>query len=280
MTRKLYPYWDEMIQELSSSFDPALLDQLIRPAESFRPPGPLPENVHTLQVKAEYVGIDFFTFQTEFQMAIRLKAKLSPKYASILLQVEYMRALLEGVDMVRYLSLLFLLEYVENFVNRNPRLNLESYAKAVCLAKLTILGIGSEGWVSLVDRIEVDERVKNLIFSSGWTPSPRTIGSWKIIQIENYLQIRIVPLEQSDRREENSIPYSSYTKGYSESGKGYTRDGKTYGQDVGPKAQEPLDGDDSGDLSSPIEKDSTYQILNSIILQLSKRNYKSRREEA
>jgi len=269
MTRKLYPYWDEIFKSIEEFAE--LIDGL-DPTNLFAAPiRPLDLSTSfsgTLQVRTEYLEKSIDSLSMEFQMTIRPKVRLSPKSSSILLMVCTERALAYGVDVSLYMAMNFLLEINRrNLHLPDSNVNKLKVAKAVCLAELCLLGMEEDGWVSLTSLSRIHPLVHKTIHDSGWLPSEDTWRSWKeYYRPEKLLELRIVPLEQFQEKESNTTPYSSYTKGYHESGKGYKRDGKVYGQDVGPRAQETEAVPDGyEDFHHPLDEDPVYQKLAKLI---------------
>lgn len=271
MTRKLYPYWDEIFESIGG------LDNLLSdlgthnlPAALYRPPDPLQAtDKETYNVRKDIILEHPDFIQTRFQMTIRPKVRLTPKHSSLLLTVCTVRALHLGIDLPLYLTMSYLLEICERDLHRSSdNVNKEKTARAVCLAELTLLSMEEGEWKSLVSKTPIQKGVVKVIEKTGWLPSHRTWNSWKEkYEPEKLLELRIVPLEEHLERTSGTERYSSYTKGYHESGRGYRRDGKVYGQDVGPRAEIGIANYPDGfeNFVHPLERDPIYQRIRDLI---------------
>lgn len=174
----------------------------------------------------------------EFHMTIRLKVtELSPKKASILLSMGVVRALTEGIDFTLYLSLEFLFNYLKKSgydVLHHPN---EKVRQTLLLAEL-VLAWTRGNWYDFLEREQIPEEIRLKCFATGWVPTSRTIMSWgQFYDLERFLQVRIVPVEQLIKRNDKSTAerYSSYTRGYGNDGRP-ANPGKT-------KTNSELDGD-------------------------------------
>lgn len=242
-----------------------------------RPPGPKFENV-MLSVPAQIRNKSVQSLQMEFQMTILAREKLGPKKAAILLTVSTVEAIEGGCDVTRYLALQYLLEF-NKICLRNPTVNKDAHKKAIALCEATLLAFGNQGWISLTDRMLLDQEKVKRLQTLSWYPTLRTYRSWaEFYRPERLLELRIVPLEQFQERSQNTLPYSGYTKGYHESGRGYRRDGMVYGEGKTPFDPE-IDEDRTSqttDLSSPIDEDPQFQSLTLAIQKAKERNRKAR----
>jgi len=236
--RNLYPYWNEIFEDIGETFSSfeELEEVLSLPAVPIRPPDPSSEDVTTLRFSLEVRDKNLANFSSEFQMTIRPLVNLKPTALSILLKSAVIEACHNGVDISLYMAMFFLLELARSrLLHSQSDREYSHLAQAVCLGELVLLSVGREGWLTLTSRDQVHPNMVKAIAKSGWLPNRRTLNSWRErYAIESFLEMRIVPLEQFLEKEDKTIPYSSYTKGYHESGRGYRRDGKVYGEGKTP----------------------------------------------
>lgn len=200
-------------------------------------------------------------------MTIRPLHRLTPKSTGILLMVCNVLAL-DGVDLPLYLSMVYLTELGKNYLRLpDDQVDKIRLAQALAIAEMILLSVSTEEWFTLGSKGHIHPKVIEELVDTGWIPERRTLMSWtQYYEPQNWLELRIVPLEHFQERESNTQPYSSYTKGYHESGKGYRRDGKTYGQDTGPRYQDPIAGPLEEESVHPLEQDPNYQRLQYLIL--------------
>jgi len=277
MTRKLYPYWDEIfegielfaqnLEELKSVLNhPAALNRLEEPNSGER---------MTLGCTFDISYRKTSFIFRRFHVAIRPKLKIKTRYLPMLIWDSIIRVCEQGMDVSLYLALWFLLEETREELNHHPEDKWYTFAaKAVCLAELVLLDISGEGWFSMSSKEFLEPSTLHIIFQTGWLPNPRTLGSWKDIKVEKFLELRIVPMEQFLTRDGSSVRYSGYTKGYHESGKGYTRDGQVYG--IGKTPFDPeIDEDRSPEEESHhlVDEDPVYQVLSQSIAEIREERY-------
>jgi len=178
------------------------------------PPVREPQNVS--EIRSQPVGFLF----SEFHMTIRLKiAQVTQKQFSMLLKVAIAKATNRGVDVPLYLMLEYLYSNLKKSGADPLMTKNEKDRQALLLGEL-ILSCIRGSWLSFGDLEKLPPEVILEIRNSGWLPNDRTLNSWKQHwQLENYLEVRIVPVEQFLNRQPNSAErYSGYTKGYGQDG--------------------------------------------------------------
>jgi len=268
--RNLYPYWNEVFEGIEDYFSnlEELEEALSLPAAPIRPGNPGPDAATSLKFSIEIGDKSVAQFQQEFHMTIRPLMKLKPNALSILLKQAVIESLSNGIDISLYMAMFYMLEMArERIPSTQSEQEYTHLAQAVCLAELVLLSANGNGWVSLTDRAIVPVTLRSAIAKTQWLPNERTLKSWDAYYaIEKFLEMRIVPMEQFLEKEDRTIPYSGYTKGYHESGSGYSRDGKVYGT-----GKTPFDPEIDEDLTIPpephhdIDDDPVYQAINQSI---------------
>jgi len=276
LTRKLYPYWDELFSEMELEF--LSLEELSDQLRSAAPNRPVvsDQKPNFLQVSEVLRTKTLGLISSEFQMTIRSKVTLTEKSTRLLLWVTINSALSEGIDLTTWMTLYFLLESVRKSLPHYMDEKAYSNAtKAVCLAELLLLISSKNGWRSLTEYNEVPGKFQEVIDMLDWLPNERTFKSWtNYYNPQKYLEIQIVPLEQILERSEGTERYSSYTKGYHESGKGYRRDGKVYGSDKGPRASEGLDDNPTDEETHHlVDEDPVVVKVRQLIQRLKENNF-------
>lgn len=202
------------------------------------------------------------TISMEFSMTIRPKiTDLTQKQRSMLLAVANYRAYLVGVDFSLYLVLEYLY-FTLRKVGIDPIHVKEEKLRQTLLSTELILSTVRGDWLNLGDKEELSQEVKQRLANTGWLPTDRQMQSWKQHwDLEKYLVVRIVPIEQQIHRDKLSSAerYTSYTRGYGQDGN-LPAPGKT-------KPTPELDGDDR-DPDPPeiplLELDTYIDILNLI----------------
>lgn len=209
---------------------------------------------------------------TEFHMTIRPKiSELTPKQASMLAAIAVARAVHLGVDFTLYMSLEFLYNFLVKSGEDPLYIQNEKARKTMLLTELVLSSIRGT-WYTLTEVEELPANVSAEIVSTGWLPSARTLDSWKQHwDLERYLQVRIVPVEQLINRNKLSTAerYTSYTRGYGQDGNA-TEPGKT-------KPSPELDGEDVPERQPEItllEFETYTTILNQIIRQKQAKRFK------
>lgn len=202
-------------------------------------------------------------------MTVRLKTTtLTPKQASMLLQVCNARAVYGGIDFTLYLAM----EYLQGFLRKtgtDPMYVKNEKMRTTLLLSELILAACKGLWFTLGDRETLHDEVKAEIKASGWLPDVRTLDSWKQHwDLEKYLQVRIVPVEHLLERQLNTAErYSSYTRGYGQDGN-LPAPHKT--------KDDPVDGNVDPDPPSInlLEFESYVNILNSIEIHKARKKQK------
>lgn len=161
-------------------------------------------------------------FSTEFQMTIRTKKvkPLAPKEASMLLMICNVLALQDGIDMSLYLAMEWLYAFLTKSGSISPEEVKSERIRQTCLLTHLIMTSFRGEWTDLTERIQImSKEVRETIVDTGWLPDRRTFNSWlPHWKPEEFLEVRIVPLNTILERDNFAEPYSSYCKGYGEGG--------------------------------------------------------------
>jgi len=273
--RIIQSFFNEKIIEETPT-DLPILDRLVPNSAAPNRPAELDDEKPTGQLPIQIRGKNVNDLTMEFQMTIQPKIKLRPKSAAILLTVSTLENLVLGCSITRYLTLHYLLELNKTFL-RGMNINRDATKRAIVLAETYLLMSRPSGWIGFTDLIKTDSEAIQDFYSLELCPKKDTINSWKAYyQPEQFLELKIVPLEQFQERSTNTSRYSGYTKGYSESGKGYSRDGMVYGVGI-TKFDPEIDEDREAtplDLSSPIDENPEYVTLQQAILRAKENNLK------
>lgn len=168
---------------------------------------------HSLAVEGaeKYYSIQTF----DVQLTVRSRVELTRKYLCMLSGLSLRLVADKGISLSDWI----ILEYLYSNLLGNK---LEPYERKdpkefelSLLLKITLL---SGTWMGLNGRKQLPEDIRSLIESSKWVPNQRTLSSWlQSYRLNKFLEIRAVPLNVLLERSKNTIPYSSYCKGYGES---------------------------------------------------------------
>lgn len=216
------------------SQEPEELGKVFEPTQSPTP---------TLHMSAWVRSKSIESITTEFQMTIRTKvSNLSTKEASMLLMVCNVLALSEGIDITLYMSMEFLYSFLTKSGSIPPEEIKEERYRQTCLLAHLILSTFRGEWNGVGEKIKIlDTNVRDAVIESNWLPDKRTYNSWKQHWLpENWLEVRIVPLEVLLDRSSYSEPYSSYCKGYGEGTKSGTKKTPYSSELDGEEYTEPL----------------------------------------
>lgn len=175
------------------------------------------------------------SFFSEVQMTIRARVHFGRRKASLLLAVLAAMALGEGIDLLGYMSLIYLYNWIKE---DKSNLGAQEYKLSMTLrfTEFLIRELAQE-WLTFDDLIVVE--IDSQIFQdlSSFLPTSDQYNSWKVhYQPREFLEVRIVPLDTYSERETNTQRYSAYCKGYGNGGKPYPA-GKT-------RYSSELDGED------------------------------------
>jgi len=230
-------------------------------------PDETPPGLEVISVPAQIRFKSVSSISMEFQMTIKSKRRIGPKQAAILLTIQAVEMNEGPVYLQSYLACHFLLEVCRNYL-KSPNVNKDATKKAIALAETVLLALDDKEWISLLEKKKMDPGKELRIQQLSFYPNLRTYRSWSDYYVPaQFLELKIVPLEQFQEHSYNTEPYSGYTKGYHESGRGYRRDGKVYGEGKTPFDPE-IDEDlqaEPVDLSSPIDEDPEYRDLTQAI---------------
>lgn len=174
----------------------------------------------TLRLLAYVTENDKIDIVSEFHMTVQLKTtSLTPKAASMLLQICNVRAVYQGVDFTLYLAM----EYLQGFLRKTGSdvlfVKNEKARQTLLLSELVLAAIHGT-WISLGSYEHLSDDVRESIIKTGWLPNDRSIQSWKQHwDLEKYLRVKIVPVEYLlERQSSTAERYSGYTRGYGQDG--------------------------------------------------------------
>lgn len=213
----------------------------------------------TLRLLAYVSESDKIDIVSEFHMTVQLKTTtLTPKAASMLLQVCNARAVYQGVDFTLYLAM----EYLQGFLRKTGTdvlyVKNEKMRQTLLLSELILASIHGT-WLTLGSKELLSSDVEKQILESNWLPSERSLQSWRQHwDLEKYLRVKIVPVEYLlERQSSTAERYSGYTRGYGQDGV-LPAPHKT--------KDDPVDGIDDPDPPSLnlLEFETFVTILNSI----------------
>lgn len=157
---------------------------------------------------------------SEFHMTVKFRiSEPTPKQASLLLSIANTRACFNGVDITLYLAMEFLFSWLRRG-NYDPLYEKnEKVRQTLMVTELLLSSVRGE-WLTLGTKERIPDEVVERIDLLGWLPSERTLQSWKQHwKLEQYLRIKIVPVEHILERQPNSSErYSAYTRGYGQDG--------------------------------------------------------------
>jgi hypothetical protein len=210
------------------------------------PPLPISNSHGEIPERLSHLSIDY-------QLTVRFRvSEIQRREVSLLLSVLTYRAVKFGVTFSDYLGL----EHCYNFLignKGNPWEIRDSKERLTVLTILTVLKNLRGNPLYLEDRMmlqpEIIEELEPLLIGD------RQYGSLKQLYNANrYLELRAVPLEVFYERNENTVRYDSYTRGYKDGGSSAPKKKTRYSSE--------LDGEDSEpELVFPIMEYRKYQTI-------------------
>lgn len=170
-----------------------------------------PPVLHVRGATEEYFGAISF----DVQMTVRSKVNFTRKQLCMLSGIALSDVAEEGLVLSDWMILEWLYSSLlgnkQNFFERKDQKEFE----LSLLLKIVLLG-GT--WMKLKGKVQLPEDIQTLILNSPFVPKGRTKASWRSHwKLENYLEIRAVPLDVLLERSKSTQRYSSYCKGYGES---------------------------------------------------------------
>lgn len=190
-----------------------------------------PPNLTVEGVRAD----ELLTNLIDYQLTVRPKVELDRYSVSMLLEMTCWEALDRGIDFVLWITIEYLSSYllgsrkVWEVRDKNER-------RVVTLAHLLLLTC-QNSWLDLRERIQVPNEIQEYIYLNALISSKRALGSRKSHWVSSkYLEVRTVRLDVFLEREDSSVRYSSYCKGYGE--------GSSKGRRQKTKPSAELDGED------------------------------------
>jgi len=184
-------------------------------------------------------------------MTIRVRKPIGRKKASLLLTVLIYETVNNGIDLITYMCLLYLHNWLTED-KTNLAGNEVKVKKALVLSKYLLRILASE-WMNFEDKVKIELPPEIIEEYSVVLPDLRQYRSWiQTFTPRQFLELRIVPLEQFLERESNTSRYTSYTKGYGNGGKAYPAS-KT-------RPSPELDGDDNEEKQYSLSEEEYVQI--------------------
>lgn len=155
-------------------------------------------------------------FQENVNLTISLKVtEFSRKQATLLAGQALYQVSEEGLSLGDWMVLEFLYNYLIG--SKREPLEMKNF-KELELTLLLKVVLLSGTFMNLEEKVQLPEDIKSLLTASRWVPNRRTYFSRKVaFQLNKFLYVRIVPIDNFIDRSKGTIPYSSYCKGYGES---------------------------------------------------------------
>lgn len=226
----------------------------------FSPRLPSVYSLPVLQVE----GIEKFpmSYSTDVNLTIRLRVKeFTRKQATLLLGQSLYEVANYGITLVDWMSLEFLYSYLLG--QKQSPMELKN-PKELELTLLLKIVLSSGTWIELEGREQLPEDILSAIENCKWVPSWRTYSSRRnLFQLNKFLEVRLVPVDNIIERQKGTIRYSSYCKGYGES----SRMGRR--QKTRPSSEldgEPVDLEKDNLIKLPFQRIS--QILQLVTLEI------------
>jgi len=155
-------------------------------------------------------------YSSDVNLTIQADLKeFSRKQATLLAGQSLYLVLKEGISILDWMVLEFLYSFLLGNKQYPTQIRNPKELELLLLLKVTLL---SGTWMSLEGKREIPEDVRLLLESSQWIPNERTYSSRKsLYQLNKFLSVRIVPIDNLIDRSKGNLRYSSYCKGYGES---------------------------------------------------------------
>jgi hypothetical protein len=143
---------------------------------------------------------------------------MTKKKAAILMKVIAVELLSRGIDFSGYVAVEFLVAYLKAGKLTSLDIYEEKDRQACLLGELILASVRGD-WLSLGERIKFPPSITEEILATGWLPDKRTFKSWSAYyNARSFIEIRTVPLDDYNERDNSAERYSSYTKGYGNGG--------------------------------------------------------------
>lgn len=177
----------------------------------------LPSDYSPTNQKVEGVNDKFnFSDLVDYQLTVRPKVELTRYQISMLLEVKCYEFHELGFRFIDWITLEWL--FSKLLGSRKVWEIRDKYERRVLTLANIILLTTQNSWLQMEDRAELPNLIREYISTSGLMISERTFWSridyWRP---EKFLEVRAVRLDVFLEREDRTIRYSSYTKGYGES---------------------------------------------------------------
>jgi len=201
-------------------------------------------------------------YSTDVHLTIRLRlSEVTRKQMTLLAGQALYEVLVEGLGIGDWMVLEFLYSYLLGSETDPLNKKLFKELQLLLLLKIVLL---SGTWMGLEGKKELPEDIQILLRSSPVVPNRRTYYSRKVIfRLDNFLEVRIVPMDLFIERSKDTVRYSSYCKGYGES----SRKGRR--QKTRPSAE--LDGvpvDLEKERFNKIPLNEIGRILRTVLLEI------------
>lgn len=242
------------------NFDPALNPP--RNSESTESSARLPWDYSPPVLKVSGAENFQFVYSTEVNLTIRLKVnEFTRKQATLIAGQVLYQVSTEGITLGDWMTLEFLYSYLLG--QKREALEMKNF-KELELSLLLKVVLLSGTFLGLEGKKELPEDIRQLVLASRWVPNKRTYYSrLNQFQLNKFLEVRIVPVDNLIERTKGNIRYSSYCKGYGES--------SHMGRRQKTRASAELDG-----IPVDLEKDQTLRldlfnlstVMNSILAEM------------
>jgi len=173
---------------------------------------------------------------SDYQLTVRPKVELTRYQVSMLLEVACWEVVRGGIDFIGWLTI----EYLTTRLQGSKKIweVRESTERRVLTLSTMILLSTQNSWMNLLERESLPQSLLTYLEDSDLLSSDRTLQSRKDFWYPaKFLEVKTVRLDVFLERENRSVRYSSYTKGYGESSR--------MGRRQKTRSSPELDGEDS-----------------------------------
>lgn len=159
---------------------------------------------------------DISLLSMDYQLTVRPRVNLTRYQISMLLSTLCFEVVWYGINLSTWLSLEYLTSRLLGS-KKEWEVRDENERRVLISAKILLLTTQTN-WIQLEEKTFIPKEIALYLINNNLIPSKRTffsrIGYW---QPSKFLEVRAVRLDVFLEKEKNSIPYSSYCKGYGES---------------------------------------------------------------
>lgn len=171
-----------------------------------------PPNLNVEGVRRDLILSDL----VDYQLTVRPKVELTRYQVSMLLEMACWEVVRGGIDFIGWLTI----EYLTTRLQGSKKIweIREPTERRVCTLSTVILVSTQNSWMNLLERERLSESLLSFIKDSALLSPDRSLQSRKEFWYPaKFLEVKTVRLDVFLEREQRSVRYSSYTKGYGES---------------------------------------------------------------